>query len=196
MSPALTLSREESGFTLVELLVVILIIGVLAAIAIPAFMNQRQQANVATLESNMKNMITAMHTYQLDNENFEGASGTGWTPGISGWLAIFRGSPDAAFVGTANTSGHPADFPSLTVDEGVGIGIVSSVSASPTGRSMGEFCIVGNMNNSPFEYTGLEDPYRWENAMYFDSRHGTLVPGSELKPSGACNSYFERIPSS
>ena len=54
--------REEGGFTLVEILVVILIIGVLTAIAIPMFLNQRKAANEAALRSDM-------HTIQLAMEN-------------------------------------------------------------------------------------------------------------------------------
>jgi type IV pilus assembly protein PilA len=60
-------AQGESGFTLVELLVVMLILGLLAAIAIPAFFNQRAKAQDAEAKSAVKTSQTALETYATDN---------------------------------------------------------------------------------------------------------------------------------
>jgi type IV pilus assembly protein PilA len=60
-------AQGESGFTLVELLVVMLILGLLAAIAIPAFFNQRAKAQDAEAKSAAKTVQTALETYATDN---------------------------------------------------------------------------------------------------------------------------------
>lgn len=64
-------SENEGAFTLIEILVVILIIGILAAIAIPIFLNQRQTAIDAQVESDVKNAATAMQTYFTANPQAE-----------------------------------------------------------------------------------------------------------------------------
>lgn len=56
----------EAGFTLIELLVVMLILGILAAIAIPAFFNQREKATDAQAKSAARTAETAMETYATE----------------------------------------------------------------------------------------------------------------------------------
>ena len=68
-------AQSESGFTLVELLVVMLILGLLAAIAIPSFFNQRDKAKDADAKESVRTAQTAIETYATDhNGTYVGAS--------------------------------------------------------------------------------------------------------------------------
>src|SRR3954469_3464533 len=67
-------AQDEKGFTPLELLVVILIIGILAAIALPAFLNQRAKAQDTTAKSDVRTAQTAMETFYTDNQTYVGAT--------------------------------------------------------------------------------------------------------------------------
>lgn len=57
---------DVRGFTIIELLIVVVIIGILAAIAIPKFANTKQKAYVASMRSDLRNLATAQEGYLHD----------------------------------------------------------------------------------------------------------------------------------
>ncbi|MEW6234525.1 MAG: prepilin-type N-terminal cleavage/methylation domain-containing protein [Candidatus Omnitrophota bacterium] len=62
--------NKGAAFTLIELLIVVAIIGILAAIAVPNFLNAQVRAKIARAVSNMRTASTALEQYFLDNNSY------------------------------------------------------------------------------------------------------------------------------
>jgi type IV pilus assembly protein PilA len=95
-----TLGRGRNGFTMTELLIVIVIIGILAAIATPIYLNQRQKAKDAAVKEGIHTIALGIQSYASDSDDVYPAAATKATIGnyISMWPRnpFVTGAPDMA----------------------------------------------------------------------------------------------------
>ena len=89
--------RAEEGFTLIELMVVVLIIAILIAIAIPTFLGARTRAQDRAAQSSLRNTLAAAKTLYTDTESYTAAT--------TGALATIE--PGLSFVASSTASSGP-----------------------------------------------------------------------------------------
>ena len=100
--------KKEKGFTLIELMIVIAIIGILAAIAIPQFTAYRQRGYNTACQSDLRNAATAQEAYYSDSLSYAGDTGglstRGYTPSANVSLTV-AGSSTGYTMTASHTSG-------------------------------------------------------------------------------------------
>lgn len=78
----------DSGFTLVELMVVVLIIGVLLSIAVPLFQQSAADARAKSCQANQRTISGAIDLYRSIGDGVQTSTGGEFTAGASGWYGI------------------------------------------------------------------------------------------------------------
>ena len=98
---------NRKGFTLIELLIVVVIIGILAAIAIPKFANTKEKAYIASMKSDLRNLVTAEEAYFADSVKYTTNLGTAYA--TTSGVGVAPGAPLAIALtadGWEATVGH------------------------------------------------------------------------------------------
>jgi type IV pilus assembly protein PilA len=102
---------NEEGFTLIELMVVVLIIAILIAIAIPTFLGARQRAQNRSAQSNIRNALTAEKTSYTDNQAYTATAAN--LTAIEPSLTYVNTNPASGtkdvYVAVGNTGGVAGD---------------------------------------------------------------------------------------
>ena len=97
--------KKVFGFTLIELLIVVAIIAILAAIAVPNFLEAQTRAKISRVKADQRSIATALESYRVDN-NVMPISFENWQTGVKNAKNVFRSewpqSPTTPFPSTRN----------------------------------------------------------------------------------------------
>lgn len=180
--------NNEDGFTLIEILVVILIIGILAAIAVPVFLGQRKKANDSTLIADMKNISLMMHT-EMNKNDFEET-----------WKTAATFGNNASVISPTGPKWNPTiaewkvDGKKLGISEGSYIRVMHYPTGSTTAswnkpHSPGDFCLFGANANGSHSPANINAPVDADlsKVLFYDVKLGGIISSVDLKAAYANN---------
>jgi type IV pilus assembly protein PilA len=123
---------NRKGFTLIELLIVVVIIGILAAIAIPKFANTKEKAYLASMKSDLRNLITAEEAYFADSVKYTAATSCA-SPTPAGSVAFCTTSGVVGPTITVTADGFTANVSHTTTTKTCSI-YVGSTALAPANK--------------------------------------------------------------
>ena len=112
------MTRKTKGFTLIELLIVVAIIAILAAIAIPNFLAAQIRAKAARAKSEIRTLATALESYYIDNNLYPDDI----DPQLWPWYVPYTVSTPIAYISSG------------LIDDPFRLGVVSAIPGTPGTR--------------------------------------------------------------
>jgi type IV pilus assembly protein PilA len=140
------LRKEDKGFTLIELMVVVLIIAILIAIAIPTFLGARKRAQDRAAQSSLRNTVTAGKVIFTDKEDYTAAD----------VAALTAAEPSLKFVAAAGPSDDPT---TVSVEPGGAAGTDKTVFVAAAFSKAGKCYYVQDVAGST---PGINAGTRWQ----------------------------------
>ncbi len=132
---------NRKGFTLIELLIVVVIIGILAAIGVPKFANTKEKAYMASMKSDLRNLVTAEEAYFADSIKYS-TSTSCTTPAPAGTVSFCPSTGNtlgAITTGTGTQAGWTASITNLNTPKSCAlyVGAVTPTAPATTANSEG-----------------------------------------------------------
>jgi len=149
--------ETEAGFTLIELMVVLLIMAILIAIAIPTFLGVTSSAKNRAAQSNLRNALTAVQSYEAGNQTYSGLNTSilqSREPSLSILASnstVTKGTNQVSLdVGTTN---YNTVVLAAEASDGVCYGI-----ATYNGGNNGSSGLISTITTAGTYYTGVANP--------------------------------------
>lgn len=172
---------NEEGFTLIELMIVVVIIGILAAIAIPIFANQQKSAADAALKSDIKTTANAMAQWLTTGNTL---TTTPYVDSTFQYIIKYNNGSRSHWP-SVPAGAEKQFFPGMTdfnISSGTRIGV--KVSDPNVG-----FCVAGAVDGGNYDSTSASTNNDPNAMLFYDSATGKTTDRTELTLNGACE-YF------
>lgn len=195
------MKRKNEGFTLIELLIVVAIIAILAAIAIPNFLAAQTRAKISRAKGELQTLATALESYYVDNNVWPQDGTEVWTTQTYYWYMPNEVTTPVAYISSSllkdpfRGSLNPGDDPLLTRYRysNTGDGILGrSSNKSIYQDAFGGWRVVSLGPDKGYtpDADGKGTPFGlWDITIAYDPSNGTVSNGDIIRSQKHPNNY-------